>query len=74
MVKQERSPKVLKSFLDNSMQQRMLVSQCYFFVPGMNTISVSLDPASCVGVTAKTATPTKVDSKLSDAHLESLER
>jgi hypothetical protein len=25
-------------------------------------------------VTAKTATPTKVDSKLSDAHLESLER
>jgi hypothetical protein len=25
-------------------------------------------------VTAKTATPTKVDSKLSDAHLESLKR
>jgi len=25
-------------------------------------------------VTAKTATPTKVDSKLSDVHLESLER
>jgi hypothetical protein len=25
-------------------------------------------------VTAKTATPTKVDSELSDAHLESLER
>ena len=27
-----------------------------------------------VSVTAKTATPTKVDSKLSDVHLESLKR
>ena len=27
-----------------------------------------------LSVTTKTATPTKVDSKLSDAHLESLER
>jgi len=29
---------------------------------------------SLVSVTTKTATPTKVDSKLSDAHLESLKR
>jgi hypothetical protein len=30
--------------------------------------------ASTACVTAKTATPTKVDSKLSDVHLESLKR
>ena len=43
---------------------------------------VSADPGETGGyssrsrltVTAKTATPTKVDSKLSDVHLESLER
>jgi hypothetical protein len=49
MVKQERSPKVLKSFLDNSTQQRHWLVSAIFFMPGMNTISISSDPASCIG-------------------------
>ena len=43
-------------------------------MPDVSTILHFMEFGVCPFVTAKMATPAKVDSKLSDAHLESLER